>query len=309
MIGIPMASSARIFQIFYDEKTRASLDPVFEPLDNLSNERPDWFEYWPIRRFLDAVPLDENTYYGFFSPKFQAKTGLTGAAVRDFIAQSDGADVISFSPFPEFGAFHLNVFEHGESCHAGLLDSARTFMSAIGIEAEPASMVMDSRSTVFCNFFVAKPPFWRDWKKTLDACMQNAEAPGTKLHKALVKPTLHDGRFGPQMKIFLMERMVSALLTINPSWKVANFRPFALPVHPGWAGALTYLAALDALKRAYRNSGDPIYIRSFRDLQGVMIQHSRQQRVAVTQAGAFSAPRTPVSSRASPSPTATRPVP
>ena len=41
-----------IYQIFYNESTQKSNDPGFLPLDNLSNERPDWSEYWPIRRFL-----------------------------------------------------------------------------------------------------------------------------------------------------------------------------------------------------------------------------------------------------------------
>ena len=48
----PAVTDARIHQIYYSEQTRAELDPGFLPLDNSANERPDWREYWPIRRFL-----------------------------------------------------------------------------------------------------------------------------------------------------------------------------------------------------------------------------------------------------------------
>ena len=86
----------KLYQIYYSEQSRAQLDPGFLPLDNSANERPDWREYWPIRRFLLDNPLDPQTYYGFFSPKFREKTGLDAAAVQRFIEQQDGAaDVIA----------------------------------------------------------------------------------------------------------------------------------------------------------------------------------------------------------------------
>ena len=60
-------------------------DPGFDVLDNSANERPDWYEYWPIRKFLLNETLDENAFYGFLSPKFKLKTNLSAAEVRDFI--------------------------------------------------------------------------------------------------------------------------------------------------------------------------------------------------------------------------------
>ena len=120
-----------IYQIYYDDATRSGLDPLFIPLDKRKNERPDWREYWPIRRFLLNNPLDDNTYYGFFSPKFQAKTGLSGSTVVDFIEAHD-AEVYFFSPFVEQQAFFINIFEHGDANHAGLMDAMQQFVSSVG---------------------------------------------------------------------------------------------------------------------------------------------------------------------------------
>src|ERR1700693_5681580 len=86
-----------IYQILNHYTSRQELDPGFDVLDNSANERPDWFEYWPIRKFLQSESLDENAFYGFLSPKFQLKTGLTAAAVRDFVAAADPVtDVVLF---------------------------------------------------------------------------------------------------------------------------------------------------------------------------------------------------------------------
>ena len=105
-------TEARIHQIYYSEQTHAELDPGFLPLDNSANERPDWREYWPMRRFLLGRELEPEAYYGFFSPKFKQKTTLTAAAVNDFVRQRGGAaDVISFSPFFDQMAFPLNIME------------------------------------------------------------------------------------------------------------------------------------------------------------------------------------------------------
>jgi len=288
-----MASAVRILQIYYDAATRSILDPAFEPLDNRSNERPDWFEYWPIRRFLDSQPLDDSTYYGFFSPKFTRKTGLAGHQVQEFIARSEaGADVVTFSPFPEAAAIHLNIFLHGEACHSGLLRASQAFVSSLGIGVEVEHMVMDTRNTVFCNYFVARAPFWRAWRQVLDSCMAHAENPSSPLHAALVAPTTHEGRVGPQMKIFVMERMVSFLLMGPGRWSVANYPPFQLPVAPFWASILAQVVALDALKRSYRNGGDADFIRAFQALRKLMFSPPSRPLAPGTQSF-LSAPGNP----------------
>ena len=63
--------------IAYSEASRLAIGPGWGVLDNLANPRPDWFEYWPIRRFLLEQALDESAFYGFFTPKFSHKTGLS----------------------------------------------------------------------------------------------------------------------------------------------------------------------------------------------------------------------------------------
>src|ERR1700722_18971933 len=101
--------AAHIYQILNHYTRREELDPGFGVLDNSVNERPDWFEYWPIRRFLLNEALDENAFYGFLSPKFRLKTGLSSDAVREFIRADSAADVVLLSPSIHNSAYYLNV--------------------------------------------------------------------------------------------------------------------------------------------------------------------------------------------------------
>ena len=99
----------KVYQIYYSEGTKAQNDMGFIQLDNLLNVRPDWREYWPIRQFLLSVKLEDDTRYGFFSPKFREKTGLEASDVMNFI-ENDDSDVVIFSPYFVQSALFFNVF-------------------------------------------------------------------------------------------------------------------------------------------------------------------------------------------------------
>src|SRR6202167_1472454 len=125
-------SPVHIYQILNHYTAREDLDPGFGVLDNSANERPDWYEYWPMRKFLLGEALHEDAYYGFLSPKFGHKTNLTAAAVGEIIGRAaDAPDIFLFSPSIHNSAYFLNVFEHGESEHPGLAAVASRFLARL----------------------------------------------------------------------------------------------------------------------------------------------------------------------------------
>lgn len=264
-----MTIEIRALQIFYNPKTRALLDADFEPFDNSKNERPDWFEYWPIRTFLSENRLTESAYYGFLSPLFFRKTGLTGRKVMDFLRQAGDADVVTFSPWPCHASVFVNVFEHGEFFHQGLYDLAGRFLGEFGRGAALDALVTHSRNTVFSNFFFAKPKFWAVWKSVLDRLFELAEAPASPLYAELNKPLDYEKDDGTrtvaQMKVFVMERAVSFLLASNEAFTVRNFPPFEMPLSPPFAGYLPGVVMLDAFKIAFSKTRDPWFLRCFKE--------------------------------------------
>ncbi|CAM2194875.1 hypothetical protein PXJ20_01885 [Paraburkholderia sp. A1RI_3L] len=272
-----------IHQIFYSDETRLLLDPGFIPLDNRDG-RADWREYWPIRTFLFSRPLKENTLYGFLSPRFAQKTLLDSNVVNAFIASVPAnTDVISFSPYFDQGAFHLNTFEQAATNHP---DIWRVFESAVPYVApgfDPHTLAMDSRSSIFCNYFVATPAFWRRWLLACEMLLGVAEGGNGELAALLNGPVAYGSTMVPA-KVFVIERIASLLLATEPHWRAARFDPLSLPMsgsivcpYPG------ELAMLDALKLAAIETGDAGYLEVFERTRGALVDAAIEAKRAVTQ--------------------------
>jgi hypothetical protein len=240
-----------IYQIHYT--THESLDPGFRVLDNLSNERPDWFEYWPIRKFLLSEPMDENSFYGFFSAKFKFKTNLSAAAVHEFVSlAADKTDVVLLSQSIHQAAYYLNTFKYGDSLHPGLLNVATQFFRRIGQPTNLEQLVTDSRNEVYSNFIAAKPRFWRAWLNINEQLFAMAESPTDALGAELRKATIYKGRQDVQMKIFIMERIATWILSRNSAFEARVRDPFAARSR---LYKVPLAIACDALKIAYVTNG------------------------------------------------------
>jgi len=261
-----MPGDVRLFQIHYDAATRSGLDPDFEPLDNSGSARADWYEYWPMRAFLRAGPLDAAAYYGFFSPRFRAKTQLSGAQVREFAARAGDAEVITFSPHPCHCACFINVFEQAEFFYPGTLEAATRFLREVAPGFSLDSFVTHSRNTVFSNFFLARPSFWRRWSPVCDQLFELAEAPGSALHALLNRSHDYAKEGGPampvQVKVFVMERVASTLIHMDKV-AVLNYPPFSMPLSERFSGRLAELMELDRLKIAFCDTGVPQHFYAY----------------------------------------------
>lgn len=262
-----MPPPVHVHQILNHYTSREALDPGFLVLDNSSNERPDWYEYWPIRKFLREQPLDEDAFYGFVSPKFHLKTNLSAAQVREFIERADPqTDVFLFSPSIHNSAYYWNVFEHGESEHPGLAGVAARFFARIDPATRLDELVSDSRNTVHSNYFVARPRFWRAWLEVNERLFAIAEDRADELGVELRKPTAYRGTADVQMKIFIMERTATWLLSRDATFRVQARDPFAARSR---IYKLPLAVVCDALKIAYATQGRGQYKDVFLMVQRV----------------------------------------
>jgi hypothetical protein len=286
----PPPPAIHLHLIAYSQNTRATVAASgagWLTLDNMSNPRPDWYEYWPIRQHLLAAEregsLDDNAFYGFFSPKFTAKTNLDHAAVSRFVAaHAHEADVLLFSPQPDMGAFFLNVFEQGETFDAGLIDAYSRFLEHIGRPVPLRQLVMDARQVCFSNYFVARPAFWREWlqlNEALFAICESTDPALRSLQMDLTLPTSYGT--GAERKVFLMERAASLLLATQPRWRSVPHDPFGfgwsvsrLREHPQEA----FMS--DALKRAWRDTRWPEYMQAFATVRDRFVGGGATRRAA-----------------------------
>lgn len=251
-----------LYHIAYSEATLAAVPPGFAVLDNMSGLRNDWREYWPMRRFLLEQTLDETAYYGFFSPRFQEKTGLNAEQVRAFVRDAGDADVVSFSPQVDMGAFFLNIFEQEELFQPGFVALSQQFVAAAGVQADLATLVMDSRHIIFSNYFVARPPFWRAWLAINEQLFALCEQGDHPLRAGLTAATSYPGAV--QRKVFLMERIASLLLATDGGWTGKAYNPFGLAWSASRLNQFRLEAVLsDALKMAIREQGYPEYYQAY----------------------------------------------
>ena len=268
-------SKSQLHQIYYSPQTLAGLDPGFSPLDNSANERPDWREYWPIRRFLLQSELAADTYYGFFSPKFRQKTGLDARAARDFIAQQgDDPDVVSFSPFFDQMTLSLNIMEQAIGQHGECRDAVSQCAALVAPEFRIDRSVTTAANTILCNFFAAKPAFWREWLAQCERIYRLAEESVTPLGRELNQVVAHGAGTAP-LKVFVIERVATLMLWSQPKWRVRAYDPALLPPSPGPLAktlSIADLSVLEALKIAYERSGLERFLMLYGQLRGRFIQ-------------------------------------
>ncbi|MEI7532234.1 MAG: hypothetical protein WCK52_09920 [Betaproteobacteria bacterium] len=263
-------TQSKIYQIYYSKETQASNDQGFLQLDNLSNERADWSEYWPIRNFLLSNELDESSFYGFFSPKFKQKTFLSSTEVYHFIDQNDEAEVILFPPHYDHSAFNINIFLQAEAAHRGILE---VFCRSFHREEDFfKNLVMTSNDTIFCNYFVAKPSFWRQWLKIGEGIFSEAEQLSSELAILLNGDSQYGIGRAPS-KVFVIERIASYLL-VTQKHQVAVFDPsktfydFCPPA---------FSLVLDALKIAYVSTGRDEFLNHFHVFRDSLLQSNKTQ--------------------------------
>ena len=192
--------------------------------------------------------------------------------MKEFIDRSAGnADVVIFSPFFDLSALFLNVFEQGDRFHPGLLRTTQDFVDRIGLNVSIEKMVTDSRNTVFCNYFVAKPAFWAKWLEMNEQLFEIAEraSAGDDLGGCLnAVARIRDGR-SVQMKVFVMERIASLILATGRTFSSKAYSPFLLGASSTPYRSFSLEAVIsDALKISLVEQNYSHYGDAFYDLRG-----------------------------------------
>jgi len=255
-----------IYQIFYDEESKKKIDPQFIGLDNTKNSRPDWFEFWPIINFLNTNNLNEDTWYGFLSPNFSSKTVFTADYVFELLNHFHSqADVALFSHSWDQLAYYLNPFEHGEAWHPGLMDATQKFVNFCNLGIDLKTLVTYNMNSVFSNYIIAKPVFWRQWLAIANKFFEYADSDFSGLNQLT---TSYGSKEHPvSMKTFIQERL-STLILSHSSFRVvapntSNLSPPNSIIFNVNEDTRLLLQTLDLLKKNYCNSKDQDYLNTF----------------------------------------------
>ena len=211
-------SNVEIRQIFYNRKTYKHIKSPLIPLDNTLG-RKDWFEFWPIIKFLYNNKLKSNFYYGFFSPKFEEKTGYSIDEVIKIVKDNNDHDVIIFTHSWELLSYYKNPWEQGEVVHPGILNESQKFLDYIGIKINLKDFISCSKNSFYSNYVVANKKYWDSWMKLCLSFYNYTELSSSRLNS---RNTVHYSKDNYPLKVFIQERLPAILFTLD-SFKSVNF--------------------------------------------------------------------------------------
>jgi hypothetical protein len=271
-----MNKSNFIFQIFYDEPTKQALDPGFIPLDNTKNQRPDWFEFWVIKNFLESNLLVENSWYGFLSPSFFRKTGLKSDQIHNFVEHiNDKGDVALITFAWDQIAYFQNPFEQGELWHPGITGLSQELLSQLNYDIDLKELVTHSLNFTFSNYIIAKAPYWKEWQaiaaKVFDLIENNRSEPAPDFRRLTSYGS--KSNFAP-IKAFIQERLPSIILDRNRFRTVAFNTSATFPIIERLFTDDPYSRALlqtcDFLKQRYCEERNPRFIDLYREIRSLI---------------------------------------
>jgi len=269
-----MKNNPELFEICYEPGMKNASVSGFKLIGDRNNSRPEWYEYWHIRGFLGSENLKPDTFYGFFSPKFGEKTGMTSVDVKTFAEQSSDSDIILFSPYLDQICFFLNIVEQGWFAHPELKKVFERIIERHFPNLDPEVFVSTTENTVFCNYFIAKGDFWYRWFEICEdffhdiesrAFVYGVEAGGETRYKQTVAP----------LRTFVIERIATLLIISNAKWRVASAPSYMHRCGKmSISGETTSLLKLDALKKRWQQTRVSCYIEDFLDLRLEMLRRT-----------------------------------
>ena len=258
----------RIYQIYYNQKTFEQLDSGFTPLDNSINSRPEWYEFWAIKNFLDTHVLEDSTFYGFVSPRFLHKTHLTAEKLKALMKpHAHNIDVFLLATSWSQVAYFKNPFEQGEYWHPGILDLSQQVVDALGWDMKLNDLICSTHDFAFCNYIFAKKSYWIQWRKYADQFFNLVENQTGSFGDTLRGHTQYAARMAP-MRAFIQERLPAIILKKDKyrTYSIGNATTFPIDAtlfrNPG-VYERAVLQTCNLLKYRYNQDGNPEHLSAY----------------------------------------------
>lgn len=268
-------NNIKIYQIFYDEISKAKLQTGFIALDNTENLRPDWFEFWVILNYLRTTELSDNIWYGFLSPKFYEKTGVDSNTVVNCIENLPAHfDVANFSGAWDQACYFKNPWEQGEFWHPGITRISQDIFTKIGLEFDIANTIVSAKKMIFSNYVIAKKKYWEQWRNLAEIFFDFVENSnqGPELLRSNTSYGSIEHRY--PMKTFIQERFPSLLLSTGAFEIYFHDRSSTAPLFERLFDdspqTRILLQACDLLKNKYDQTSNQELISSYAEIRSTI---------------------------------------
>jgi hypothetical protein len=222
-----------VYQIYFDERTRRTLDPLWIPW--LNTEPGPFLESAVIADLLAAGRHTSADYFGVFSWKFRAKIPLTATVVIQRIAR-DGCTADAYSFFGRLQPGRVWVL--AEKKHPGIMAAAALLLRRLGLDADPSTL---EAPLVYQNHFICRSDVYDRFGRELlmPALAAMRDETDTELQRLVTRTASYPDENVPSSRLiamfghpyfclqpFIAERLFSTWLAVNP----------AVRLHHVWRG-------------------------------------------------------------------------
>lgn len=210
-----------IYQIYFNVDQLPLLDPDAIAWNNTVNDNSQLREYPVFKKIHNQIT---DKLWGAISPRFSQKTNITVSKFKNWIENNPGYDVYFINPCTILDSLYENVWIQGERHHPGMVNLTNTLLNRIGIDIKVEKLLMDDTTFTFCNYFVATEDFWNRYISFVDSVLHAAEDDiewSIQLYSSKANYSRdHTLSFYP----FLVERLFSTFLCLNPNIKRLNYQ-------------------------------------------------------------------------------------
>lgn len=215
----------KLFQSFLNgDQQRRYVSPAAIPFDASQNTAPGEREYALMKQIHAAQGQDPEPW-GLISWRFSHKCQVSPEAFIAFAqaALDSGKECAFINPMIGSESIYLNVWQQGAQWSPKLRAIAEFLRDTEGLDL---NVMMGRQHFAFCNYFVAKPAFWRDWFEYVDRMLARLESEArsrTNIGSCYTEPAGYVRDAGVTMKPFVVERLFSSFLMTRPPESVSAF--------------------------------------------------------------------------------------
>lgn len=252
----PTTNRIKIYQIYFSPDQLGSIDRLFIPYDNSASPRPDEHEFYVFRKeYLEGKIQAE--LQGYFSWKFQEKTGLKGSDFINFCLQNPGHDVYFINPFPN-EICHGNIWRQAEMWTPGITKLTQELLDRCGYAINLATMPRKLTTTAYCNYWVGTAKFWEQY---MYFCLPLYDFLHVNQNDTLVKALLSTADSGRKVSYFafIFERLFSTLLAFTPGISYAAYTYSRDELRQRYPRSQAdFIANLQDIERAFPEDPEPL---------------------------------------------------
>jgi hypothetical protein len=222
--GRPLSrSDIRIFQIYYDPQQQSSLDPEFQPFDNIGNSS----RLLEFSRLANSKEVKGSKLWGAVSWKFGQKTGISGKDFKQAILSNPGHDLYFCNPHPDTEALYHNMWIQGETAHPNFLPLCTEIFDVAGLPRELLNSIQPSTSFAAANYFAATPDFWRAYIAFISRVLIAADRHLSPTSRAILYSSTAD-KHGMHAEATYIPFLIERLLTVFLRTEGGAFKAFKL---------------------------------------------------------------------------------